>query len=242
MGTACPGPCNARVREAHEAYKQALALYDPLDPHQSRPQPPDIQPWEGTPVWCSPCQSRISQRLGQLDDLASILQRYADGHREAPAGPMASGTGEPLSPSQAADTAEDLAGMLLHWEAQYRHLRQWPTPRRDDDLASAVTACSAWLASHLRGILTSAIAEQFGLGILSWHRELTGATKAGTRKLIKPLRCPSPSCQQLTLTWVEGEEAVYCSNPECRRVISYAEYEVLVERAGGQPRQGTDAA
>lgn len=229
----CPGPCNARWRDAQEAYREAVALYDPLDSRQSRPEPPEIRPWYGAPCWCSPCASKISLRLNQLDDLASILQRYADGHRDAPDTPMVSGSPESMSPSQAQDAADDLARMFGGWEKAYRDLRGWPTARRTEDLASWVTTVQSWLAAKLTGIMSSAIAEDFGKEILTWHREMAGPAKTGQRTLPKPLRCPSSSCQQLTLTWVEGEDWVYCSNPDCRRVMAYTDYEAEVERRAG---------
>jgi hypothetical protein len=208
-----------------------MAAYDPLDPGQERPEPPEITPWPGEPVWCRPCQARISQRLHQLDDLASILHRYADGHRDAPDGPMVSGTSDAMSPSAAQDVVDDLARMLGGWEAAYRDLRGWSTARRTPDQAEWITACSAWLAARLTRILASPMGEDFGEEILSWHRELTATAKAGTRKLRKPMRCPS--CSLLTLTWTEGEETVYCGNPDCRRVLSLAEYENEVARRAG---------
>lgn len=240
-GNACPGPCNRRYREAQEAFRQAVDAYDPLDPGQTRPQPPDIRPWEGDPTWCGVCATTISQRLAQLDYAISILQAYADGHRDAPDTPMVGGSAERMSPSEAADTAEDLGQMLLGWESAYRKHRGWAAPFHPEDLASWTTECHAWLAKHLRGILASPLAADFGAEILSWHREITGKAKTGTRKLTKPLRCPS--CQQLTLTWVEGEDRVYCADPVCRRVISYAEYEAEVELRAGvrKPRSGAAA-
>ena len=227
----CPGNCNSRWREAQQAYQQALTLYDPLDPHQERPQPPDIQPWHGSPVWCSACSSRISQRLGQLDDLACILQAFADGHRDAPDSPLIAASSEPMSPSQAGDAADDLARMLGGWEHAYRDHRKWPYPRRDPDLASWITACSAWLSSHLAAILASPLGEDFGAEVLSWHAGLAGQAKAGTRKLAKPMRCPG--CRQLTLTWTEGEATVHCSDPACRAVMGYDEDEAEVSRRTG---------
>jgi hypothetical protein len=208
-----------------------MAAYDPLDPGQERPEPPEITPWPGEPVWCRPCQARISQRLAQLDDLASILARYADGHRDAPDGPMVSGTAETMSPSAAQDMADDLARMLGGWESAYRELTEAPTPRRNPDQAEWITACSAWLAARLPRILASPMGEDFGHEILSWHREMTAQAKAGTRKLRKPLRCPG--CQMLTLTWTEGDESVYCGNPACRMVMRYAEYEAEVSHRAG---------
>ena len=102
MSSECPGPCNRRWREARDAYKQALADYDPLDSAQSRPDPPEIRPWPGEPVWCAECTTGIVLKLAQLDYLAGILSAYADGHRQSADLERVSGTAEPASPSQAA--------------------------------------------------------------------------------------------------------------------------------------------
>jgi hypothetical protein len=144
---------------------------------------------------------------------------------------MVSGTSDAMSPSAAQDMADDLARMLGGWESAYRDLKGWRAARRDPDQFEWITACSAWLGARLTRILASPIAEDFGREILDWHREIGAAGKTGTRKLRKPMRCPS--CSLLTLTWTEGEETVYCGNPDCRRVLSLAEYENEVARRAG---------
>ena len=226
---ACPGPCNRRVREARDAYRQAVADYDPLDSSQSRPDPPSVAPWPGEPVWCGPCASRIRLRLAELDDLIALRKATADGQRQSDAAERVSGSAaDPPSPSQAHDDEDETASVLLEWERAYRELRRWPSPAPRGDLASAETACIAWLMHHLDGILRSPVAADFGLEVMQWHRELAGSAKAGVRTLRKPMRCPS--CKQLTLTWTEGEQQVNCSDTVCRRVLSLAEYEAEVDR------------
>jgi hypothetical protein len=225
----CPGPCNRRYREARATWKEALAGYDPLDSSQSRPEPPDIAPWLGDPVWCGLCASKIRLRLAELDDLIALRKAAADGHRQSDAAERVSGApGEASSPSQAADDEDEIAGMLAGWERAYREIRRWPSPPPRGELASAETACIAWLLHHLDGILCSPAAADFGLEVLQWHREFTSSTKAGARTLRKPMRCPS--CQLLTLTWTEGETQVACGNPDCCRILSLADYDAEVER------------
>jgi hypothetical protein len=225
----CPGPCNRRYREARDAYRQALADYDPLDSAQSRPGPPEVVPWLGEPAWCGPCASLVRQRLAELDDLIALRKATADGQRQSDAAERVSGSSAAAaSPSQALDDEDETASMLLGWERAYRDLRRWPSPAPRGDLASAETACIAWLMHHLDGILRSPAAADFGLEILQWHRELASSAKAGVRTLRKPMRCPS--CQLLTLTWTEGEQQVGCSNPDCRRILSLAEYDAEVQR------------
>ena len=226
---ACPGPCNRRYREARDAYRQALADYDPLDSAQSRPGPPEVVPWLGDPVWCGPCASKVRLRLAELDDLIALAKATADGQKQSDAAERVSGSSaEARSPSRAGDDEDELAAMLTGWEGEYRRIRGWPSAAPRGDLASVETTCIAWLMHHLDGILRSPVAADFGLEVMQWHREFTGSAKAGVRTLRKPMRCPS--CQYLTLTWTEGEQQVTCSNPACNRILSLTDYENEVER------------
>src|SRR5579859_6941018 len=124
----CPGPENRRYREAWDAYRQALADYDPLDSAQSRPDPPEIQPWPGAPVWCSDCAERIGLHLAELDELAGILAATADGLRGGEDAERVSGSAAPPSPSQAGDDLEEMWGMLSSWETIWRKLNGWLSP------------------------------------------------------------------------------------------------------------------
>ena len=234
---ACPGTCNRRWREARSAYRQALADYDPLDSRQSRPDPPSVQPYPGDP-WCGRCKSRIRETLAELDDLAALLLAAADGHRAAPGGQRVSGTSVQLSPSEAGDDLAELASMLSGWEEAYRELRDWPSLARRGHLASAVTTGIAWLMARLDEILVAPFAADFGAEVLQWHREFVNKTKAGTRTLRKPLRCPRPQCRLLTLTWTEGDTYVICSNPDCGAHIPLAEYEAETARLGEALERG----
>ena len=240
----CPGSCNARYREAREAFKQALAAYERegiLDPNQTRPEPPSIQPILGDPVWCGRCASRIRSSLADLDELAAMLGWVADGHATS-AGSDAgrvSGTAEIMSPSDAADELADLMNVLSEHENAYREqVLAIGTPPRRGYLAATSTQCIAWLGHHLDDILTSGIAEGFGADVLAWHKVWKRQAKAGARKLTKPMRCPS--CQLLMLVWIEGDGRVECANPSCGRILSYADYENLVEEKAGQGARQDD--
>lgn len=240
IGGACPGPCNTQYRKARAAFEEALATYDPLDSAQSRPLPPDIQPWPGDPFWCGRCTSRIRSCLSEMDDAAAILLASADGHRPQSGEQRVSGSQEEPGPSPAGDDLEELAGLLKGWEQIYRDLKHWPSEPRRGFLASAVTTCAAWLGSHLDGILSAPdIAADFGAEILQWHREFTSKAKAGVRKLRKPMRCPG--CKLLTLTWTEGDKHVQCGNRDCGRLMTLAEYEDQVTVKAGEVRDTTAA-
>lgn len=227
IGAACPGPCNANYRKAREAFEEALALYDPLDAAQSRPLPPDIQPWPGDPLWCGRCSARIRACLSELDDAAAIMLAAADGHRAVDLNDRVGGSREDPTASPAGDDLEELGRVLTAWEDIYRDMKGWPSPPRRGFLASLVTTCASWLMLHLDGILSAPdISADFGAEVLRWHREIVGKGKAGARKLRKPLRCPA--CQLLMLYWTEGEQTVQCGNRDCGRIMLLSEYDAMV--------------
>lgn len=234
----CPGPCNSHFRDARTAYEQAHVLYDPLDPSQSRPEPPSGGT-SGEPVWCPRCASRVAECLPELDDAAALLRATADGYRPNDLeSSRVGGSRDTTSPSPSADDVEELATVLLGHERAYRNERGWPSaaPRTGErELAGIITVVSAWLRSHLDGILRTeadGLAERFGLDVLRFHAMFTAKAKAGTRKLRKPLRCPS--CRLLTLVWEDSRpDDVKCGNPDCRAVMSYSQYEASVTRAAG---------
>ena len=225
---ACPGPCNGHYRKAIDAHKKALADYDPLDPRTSRPEPPSEQPWLGEPVWCAPCSALVSLRLAQLDTLAAMLAKEADGYESQPRTEKVGGSSEAGSPSPAADDLDELARMLAEWEDIYRGIKGWDSAPPRGDLASTETERVAWLGRHLRGILADPdIGPDFGTEVLQWHRGMKHQAKAGADVKPKPLRCPG--CHLMTLVWEEGSDRVDCRNPDCARVFSYADYEKEVE-------------
>ena len=241
LGGACPGRCNAQYRKAREAFEQAIALYDPLDSTQERPIPPDIQSWPGDPIWCGRCRSTIRQQLDELDYAGCVMAAAADGLRGESGEQRVSGTQEQPSPSPANDDLEELFGVLTGWEDSYRELMGWRSAHRRGYLAQVVTTTTDWLIAHLDGILArEEIAVDFGTEVMQWHREITGKGKEGARRLRKPMRCPG--CGLLTLSWVEGERYVKCSNPACGRLLSLQDYENEVAVKAGQAARQHPAA
>jgi hypothetical protein len=238
----CPGPCNHRYREAIAAYEKALADYDPLDPNQERPERPQVYPWTGEPLWCSPCKHKIRLRLAQLDTLAALLEHAADGYGESAASERVSRSDEAASPSPAVDDLDELTRMLIDWEDAYRSIRGWDSAPPRGDMASVQTEVTAWLGRHLDGILAAEdIAEPFGTEVLRWHRGMKHQAKAGVETLRKPLRCPR--CRLMLLVWTEGSDRVDCRNPDCAAVMSYAEYETEAGRLAAAFERGqTDLA
>jgi hypothetical protein len=196
---ACPGTCNAAWRNT--------------DPRQRG------DPIPGEPVWCPPCTARIRHQLTELDDLAALLNATADGHREQAHSPIQTARHAP-SPSAAADTLDELTTTLQAWEDAYRELKGWPSPPRRGYLASITTAVTAWLTSHLTGILDTPFAAEFGHEIRQWHKHLTDQTKAGTGIHSKPVPCPR--CGLRLLVYTDGTDYVHCAG--CNRHLTLDEY------------------
>lgn len=226
---ACPGNCNSRWHKARRAYDTELAGYDPLNPETSRPEPPDenlIRAW-GNPVWCSDHAAAIGAALRDLDELAGIYGAAADGHRGKPVTQRVGGTTVALSQSEAHDQLDELTSVITGWEHIYRELMDYdPAPPRGD-LARVQTGCITWLARHLRDILASPVAEDFGREILEWKPEVASRAKAGQRTILLEARCPGRQCGQRMLTWQEGTDRVECANRDCGQILSKGAYDEL---------------
>ena len=235
----CPGVCNSRARKARDEYIKALETYDdaveeragnPDLPEPRRPEPPDIKFWYGNP-FCLRCQARTRLRLAELDDLASIAAREADGHRSGPDAERVSGTRGTKSPSPVTDTLDELASVLRGWEAVAR--TQDGTPPRRGYLATEITTTVCWLVAHFDPLIANPdIAEDFAREIIEWHRTLVRLTKAGTARHPKPMPCPR--CDARSLEWEEGHEYVECQNRnwgnrECRKLMSLSEYDAAFD-------------
>jgi hypothetical protein len=237
----CPGSCNYRYREARAAYDQALAGYDPLDPHQSRPEAPEIRAWPGAPIWCARDAAVIRRELAELDYLTAMLAMTADGQRGARPGakmpPKGKQHGGPTA-SPTADLLEELAGDLREWESAVRGGE--PLTRRGH-LDTETSMMITWLCGQgqfAKAMLISRPvklpdgrevpwAVKFGEGVRHWHRRLVRITKAGTGVHHKPVRCPR--CGELALYWTEGDDYVECKGKggTCGRLISIDEYDKL---------------
>lgn len=197
----CPGTCNASWRYGISV---GANVGDPVP---------------GQPVWCPPCTARIRHALTELDDLAALLNAVADGHREQAATPARTTTAAP-SPSQAADTIDELIRTLRAWEDAYREHKGWPSPPRRGYLATVTTSTIVWLTVHLTGLLEAPFAADFGLEIRQWHKHLADTTKAGTGSHRKPVPCPR--CGLRLLTFIDGTDYVACAG--CNRHMTLDEY------------------
>lgn len=225
----CPRPCNRRYWDAWDAYRAAEAGYDPLNPHTSRPEQPDVKFRYGEPVWCADHTSKIRLQLAQLDDLASIYAQTADGHRDKPVTQRVGGSTVILSQSEIHDQLDELTSILTGWEHRYRDYMGWSSAPPRGDLATVQTSCIAWLSTHLYGILASPIAEDFGRQILEYQPLIAAKAKAGQRTLLLEARCPGHGCGQRMLTWTEGTDRVECGNVNCGLILSKEKYDAIAE-------------
>lgn len=238
---ACPGGCNYHWRKADEAYRQALADYDPLDPAQSRPEPPELKPVQGNP-WCPRCQAVIRRELADLDYATALLAAMADGQRGRRPGakmPQRKQHGTP-SPSPTGDLLEEFASELRRWE---QYVRGGPPAARRGYLATEISAMIAWLVLNADRALIMPGAEDFGAWVRWWHKRLRGIAKAGTGVQHRPIRCPR--CEEYAIWWTEGDDHAECRGKggTCRRLFSMDELDDLAAEqeaaralaAGGKP-------
>lgn len=230
----CPGHCNKRWREASGAYRAAMAVWQkamaarsPGDPEPGHPDEPDVRPVYGAPVWCPKCTYQIRHDLADLEDVAALVLRYADGHRgSTDAGSRVSGSKEAPSPSPALDAIDELASVLRGWESA---LRGRDTFGRRGLLATEVTTSVAWHLLHFDAMMASPdLAPDFGAEILQWNYQLRQRSRTGTGRTPKPMPCSR--CHHRSLSQEDGAQYVECSRKaECGRLMTLSEYEAEEE-------------
>ena len=220
----CAGPCNSRYRKARAEFDAALAAYNPLDPHQSRPVPAEVYPVYGDP-WCSRCKSQIHEQLSQLDDLAALLAAMppsVNARSDDKAGKVSGSKAEP-SPSSRMDDMLELGEWLRNWESAFRG--EDPKPQRGW-LASEITTITAWLVLHFdKSITHPDLGLDFGREIRRWNRELQEKARAG--QVDKHVKRPCPRCNLYTLWARDGEDYIRCINDDCNRRMTREELAAL---------------
>lgn len=272
--TICPGPCNHRFRKAWDAYEQAygeweLAHYRWTEARgwaiaagnhteeatlkaaePQRPEPPDVRPVDGLPVWCGRCSSLIRSSLSELDDLAAILSADpgAPGHAPGDADRV-SGTPGRGSVSPQAELVDEVIGDLTDAEDELRGRMGWPArPYRylaehgaaQRRSAPLLLATQAWLLAHLDLVLAADDDPpgRFGLRVLSLHRRLQAAAKVADEWT----RCkaPCPRCRRRTLRRQQGGDRVECDDRDCGRMMTLDEYDELVESTTTQAKAAVE--
>lgn len=204
----------------------------------TRPAPP-TEPAEPTtahniqdPVWCGRCPGLIRAALANLDDLASLLDSWSDGHRGATSGQKLGKVGpkaHPGSPSRIADELDELYGRLVEIEDLWRDANDYPKrPQRARD-ARARRQVIAFLLEELRAILNNPGSVKFGLGILAWERRLQAMTTSEPVVARRnAVRCPR--CRERAL---RSRNDGYTQCAQCGQLLSEDEYQELVSRDDG---------
>jgi hypothetical protein len=229
----CGGPCNAGWRKAQEKYRAALAQYDeqkayrlPGEPEPQMPEAPETRAWYGDP-WCGRCKTRIRAELAELDDLASILAAFADGHRPSTElKPHVGGSKSSPSPSPVTDALDEMASVLRGWESALTGTD--PAARRGY-LAMEITTTIASLLARFDLLITHPdLAADFGTEISGWHRQLRQRGKSGTARHRMPMPCPR--CGHYSLVTEDGASYIECTRrDECGRLLSRDDYDAEYE-------------
>lgn len=208
-----------------------LVLVEPVPPAPpgAPPADPAEQKTRGNPVWCSRDAGAVRRALASLDDLASLLESWADGHRGATSGSKLGATKSgSRSPSAITDTLDTLYGLLVTAEDQWRDHRGYPDrPQRARD-SRARRLTIAFLMSELRDILENPGSVRFGCGVLAWERRLQAMTTSEPlvqRRAAVP--CPAKGCGRRAL---RSRPDGYTQCAACGRLLSEEEYQELVDQ------------
>lgn len=234
----CPGPCNNAWRRA-----EALLAETGTEHH--------IAPAWGQPTQCDACTGRARQQLIELPELLTAVQLESlHGTRPQNTATIHSRPNDtPAWPGQAArlllDTllgeAEELATDVLTlrgiWKADAQPDRTGTREgRRITDACHTLNAHLDWMMQH-----HPAAAEPHDRGnanpggqIRHWHSAAQRFTKAhpqhDVRKMAPCPRCKGPYLAEARdLRLVDDRPYIECRDPDCRRIMTTAEYEVYVK-------------
>ncbi|ROO82614.1 hypothetical protein EDD29_0095 [Actinocorallia herbida] len=251
--TVCPGACNKIARDLHDTYVQAVADYNEAGVRAAsalnraiedgndeaaaaaqlelddltHPDTPEVVWTAGDPIWCGRCKTRIRAAWADVDQLASLLGSWADGHRVRVAG-----TGErvvrsasPASPSPITDLLDELYGTVTRVEDEWRDsLGHLPVRRGTRRGAHNRSTAIAFIVEHLDTILGVPEYADLGHTALRWQRLLQAQTRTDPVVRPRPGRCPS--CGMIATLQTEADGITKCKN--CNRWLHEDEYADLV--------------
>ncbi|MET9150052.1 hypothetical protein ABZX82_02035 [Streptomyces griseoflavus] len=234
----CPGPCNNAWRRA-----ETLLASNGGEHH--------ITPTWGNPTQCDGCVGRARQQLAELPELLTAVQTEAlYGTRPQNTATIHSRPNDtPAWPGQAArlllDTLlgeiEELAGDVLHQKRIWRDDQQ--PDRTSMREGHRITHACGTLAAHLDWMMQHhpAAGEPHDRGnanpggqIRHWHGAAQRFTKAhpqyDVRKMAPCPRCKGPYlAESRDLRLVDDRPYIECRDPDCRRIMTGAEYDVYVK-------------
>ncbi|MDT0608860.1 hypothetical protein [Streptomyces lancefieldiae] len=234
----CPGPCNNAWRRA-----ETVRIDTGTEHH--------INPAWGQPIQCDACTERARQQLAELPELLTAV------HLEALYGTRPQNTATihsrpndtPAWPGQAArlliDTLlgeiEELATDVLALRGIWKHDNQPDHDgiREGHRITSAcriLTAQLDWMMQH-----HPAAGEPHEQGnanpagqIRHWHAAVQRFTKQHPQRDVRKM-APCPRCkgpylaESRDLRLVDDRPYIECRDPDCRRIMTGAEYDTYVK-------------
>lgn len=201
----CLFRCNSRWRQAVATHETALGAWIARDCTGPEPDPVEIEPWPGDPVYCARCSSVIRAALRELPlayralATTKFLTRTASADEERRAR-----ADVPPSPSPGADHADEILRTTTAWEDDLRrHLRQRSATDRFGDPHATLTASVEYLNAHWGAMIgREECAADFGQE--TWRLHAIALAMVKNKPVRRHLPAPCPSCDTLSLIQEEG--------------------------------------
>lgn len=217
----CDFRCNSRYRQAVRDHDSALNLWIERGCIGLEPDPVDIEPWPGDPVYCQRCASVIRGALRELPLAYTALGSVKFLTRSASADEEHRGRSDvPPSPSPGADHADEILRTTTAWEDELRqHLGHACATDHFGDPHATLTASVEYLNTNWTAMIgRDECARDFGDEI--WRLHATALAMVKNKPIRRHLPAPCPSCDVLALIQEEG-------------IAGKPWYVECVERAGG---------
>lgn len=261
----CPSKCNARARKAWKDYESAVAAwrkaYDAFAAAHAAgtaegdapevPAEPTIRIIYGDPVFCRRCTAKVKTALGEIDQAAGMLQAEIDGMRGVP-GREKERVGKrgkastTESPDNRVDGLDALYRMLAAAEDWWRGIRgHGPRPYMGEAGEQPLHAGAhprsrtlGYLREHVGDILLHPDSPTFAANVLQAHEWLASETDSKPIPKRRAARCDVCGWRAL---YDRGDSHIECRTPDCPRVMTEGEYEVLLARQlNGSGHEHTD--
>jgi hypothetical protein len=203
----CVGPCNHRWRQAAEAYDKAMKKWLNRGRVGEEPRPPEIQPWDGQPVWCNKCAAIVRRALRELPDAYSALESMKYRSRTSAPDEERRGRADAApSPSPGADHQDEILRTTCMWEDDLRrHLRHDAATDEFGDLHATLVQASEYLNRNFADMIRrEECAKDFGDEVSKLYRNTVAMVKNKPGRKHLPCPCPSAGCGVKALIQEEG--------------------------------------
>ena len=171
-----------------------------LPPH---PEEPVLDWTDGEPLWCRRCTATVRHALGEIDQLAAVLESWSDGHRGGSSGERIhrGSSTSPASPSPIADLLDELYGDVTYAEDVWReHLGLLPVRRRTARGTHNRSSALAFIGQRLERVLAAEDWTEFAYRLLHWERRLQKRTKTDPVTRSRVGRCPRCELAEVLVT------------------------------------------